>query len=92
MTRLRISLAVLGLAIAFTLSACSNSSTTSAGAFIGPIVNSMVHACRQAGATKAECGCAVKYVQDHYKTGSLTTIAEFQAAMKTAVQSCATGS
>lgn len=92
MKRLRLTLAMLGLAIAFTFSACSNSGTTSAGQWIAPLVQSMEHACQKAGATKSECGCVLNYMQHNYKTGSISNQAEFQTAMETALQSCKSGS
>lgn len=87
MTTVRATAVVLLLALA--CSACSGSGP-SAVQWPASVVSKVVNSCEQGGGTNTKCGCAVRYLEDHYDPSSFTN-GNPQQALDEATKACTAG-
>ena len=80
---------VLVLLLALVCSACGGSGPSTVQ-WPSSVVSKVANSCEQGGGTNAQCGCAVRYLEDHYDPSSFTK-GNGQLALDKATKACKAG-
>jgi len=82
----RVNAAVVLLLLALACSACSGSGPSTVQ-WPASVISRVVNSCEQGGGTSSGCGCAVRYLEDHYDPSSFTN-GKAQQAIDEATKAC----